>query len=180
MEFGGLRLSSKGHSHSIATAKFPEALGCTRSTLPRAIRSMPAYTTSANFGSPRGCFKSSKSLFPPYTFNRMCSFLLAHLMIFSPGAKLHNWAEVLDGVPKQCMTLTGYQYNVSGHLMPVPRQYYNDRYIPPRNFMHENRETSETPAAQPGRRSAGEGQSHKASCLVRRSRRPQTRGYSAP
>src|SRR6266436_5395758 len=28
--------------------------------------------------------------------------------------------------------------------------------------MHENRETSETPAAQPGRRSAGEGLSHKA------------------
>ena len=28
--------------------------------------------------------------------------------------------------------------------------------------MHENRETSETPAAQPGGRSAGEGQSHKA------------------
>ena len=28
------------------------------------------------------------------------------------------------------------------------------------NFMHENRETSETPAAQPGRRSVGEGQSH--------------------
>jgi len=26
--------------------------------------------------------------------------------------------------------------------------------------MHENRETSATPAAQPGRRSAGEGQSH--------------------
>jgi hypothetical protein len=62
MEFGGLRLSSKGHSHSIATAKFPEALGCTRSTLPRAIRSMPAYTTSANFGSPRGSVKPLKSL----------------------------------------------------------------------------------------------------------------------
>jgi len=28
--------------------------------------------------------------------------------------------------------------------------------------MHENRETSETPAAQPSGRSAGEGQSHKA------------------
>ena len=27
----------------------------------------------------------------------------------------------------------------------------------PRNFMHENRETSEVPAAQPGGRSAGEG-----------------------
>src|SRR5271157_2097452 len=32
--------------------------------------------------------------------------------------------------------------------------------------MHENRETSETPAAQPGRRSAGEGQSRKARAYV--------------
>jgi hypothetical protein len=32
--------------------------------------------------------------------------------------------------------------------------------------MHENRETSETPAAQPGRRSAGEGLSHKARAYV--------------
>jgi hypothetical protein len=32
--------------------------------------------------------------------------------------------------------------------------------------MHENRETSEIPAAQPGRRSAGEGQSHKARLYV--------------
>src|SRR6202171_2121084 len=32
--------------------------------------------------------------------------------------------------------------------------------------MHENRETSETPTAQPGRRSAGEGQSHKARMYV--------------
>src|SRR6266436_2383114 len=32
--------------------------------------------------------------------------------------------------------------------------------------MHENRETSETPAAQPGHRSAGEGQSHKVRAYV--------------
>jgi RNA-directed DNA polymerase len=32
--------------------------------------------------------------------------------------------------------------------------------------MHENRETSETPTAQPGRRSAGEGQGHKARAYV--------------
>jgi hypothetical protein len=32
--------------------------------------------------------------------------------------------------------------------------------------MHENRETSETPAAQPGSRSAGEGQSHTARVYV--------------
>jgi len=32
----------------------------------------------------------------------------------------------------------------------------------PRNFMHENRETSEIPAVEPGRRSAGEGTSRTA------------------
>jgi hypothetical protein len=32
--------------------------------------------------------------------------------------------------------------------------------------MHENRETSETPVAQPGSRSAGEGQSHKVRAYV--------------
>jgi len=31
----------------------------------------------------------------------------------------------------------------------------------PRNFIHENRETSETPAAKPGGRTAGEGLGHK-------------------
>src|SRR5690242_11675766 len=35
-----------------------------------------------------------------------------------------------------------------------------------RNFMHENRETSETPSAPSGSRSAGERQSHKARAYV--------------
>ena len=75
-----------------------------------------------------------------FAFNKMCSFLLAHLMIFSPGAKLSNWAEVLENTPKQGMVLTGYQYNLSGHLMPVPRQLYNDRYLPPRPFLIEDQQ----------------------------------------
>jgi len=36
----------------------------------------------------------------------------------------------------------------------------------PRNFMHENRETSETPAAPSGSRSAGEGSGHTARVYV--------------
>jgi hypothetical protein len=36
----------------------------------------------------------------------------------------------------------------------------------PRNFMHENRETSETPAGQASRRSAGEGSGHTARVYV--------------
>jgi len=74
-----------------------------------------------------------------FAFNKMCAFLIAHLAIFSPGAKLPNWAEVLEGTPKQGMILRGYQYNLSGQLVPVPRQFYNDRYIPPRPLHIENR-----------------------------------------
>src|SRR5439155_4615631 len=66
-----------------------------------------------------------------YTFNKMFSFLIAHLGIFSPGAKLPNWAQVLEGVTKQAVTISGFQYNLSGELAPVPRQFYNDRYLPP-------------------------------------------------
>lgn len=74
-----------------------------------------------------------------FTFNKMCAFLIAHLAIFSPGAKLPNWAEVLEGTPKQGMVLCGYQYNLSGQLVPVPRKYFNDRYIPPRPLFIEDR-----------------------------------------
>jgi hypothetical protein len=95
---------------------------------------------------------ASKCFYPPlyviilirptgvFTFNKMCSFLIAHLMIFSPGAKPPRWDQVLEGVPKEGMTLTGYQYDLSGFLMPVPRQFYNDRYIPPRPFLIEDQQ----------------------------------------
>lgn len=75
-----------------------------------------------------------------FTFNKMCAFLMVHLMIFSPGSNLPNWNQVLQGTPKEGMTLTGYQYNLSGNLMPVPRQFYNDRYIPPRPFLIEDQQ----------------------------------------
>lgn len=75
-----------------------------------------------------------------FSFNKMFSFLIAHLMIFSPGSKLPNWDKILEGTPKEGMVLTGYQYNLSGKLMPVPPQFYNDRYIPPRPFLIEDQQ----------------------------------------
>jgi len=75
-----------------------------------------------------------------FTFNKMCSFLMAHLMIFSPGVNLPNFVQILEGTPNEGMIITGYQYNLSGHLMPVPRQFYNDRYIPPRPFRIEDKQ----------------------------------------
>lgn len=75
-----------------------------------------------------------------FTFNKMMAFLLAHLGIFSPGdvAARPNFNEVLEGVPPTAVTLYGYQYNLQGDLVPVPRQFYNDRYLPPRPFFVES------------------------------------------
>lgn len=74
-----------------------------------------------------------------YTFNKMAAFLIAHLVIFSPGAKLPNWSLFLEGMPQTAITMTGYQYNLKGELRPVPRQFYNDRYFPPPPLRIESR-----------------------------------------
>ncbi len=75
-----------------------------------------------------------------FTFNKLLAYLLGHLGIFSPGdvTARPNFTEVLDGTPASAVTLFGYQYNLRGHLVPVPRQFYNDRYLPPRPFLIES------------------------------------------
>lgn len=75
-----------------------------------------------------------------YAFNKMLAFLLGHLGIFAPAAApgLPDWNLVLDGVTRTAVTVTGYQYNLQGELVPVPRSFYNDRYIAPRPFLIED------------------------------------------
>ena len=65
-----------------------------------------------------------------HTFNKMLSFVLAHLGIFSPGAKLPGFIDVLDGVPKTAIVISGYQYDLKGNLNPVPSNQYQDRFVP--------------------------------------------------
>lgn len=72
-----------------------------------------------------------------YAFNKMLAFLCAHLGIFMPGAKLPDWGAILEGVAKHVVTHTGYQYDLKGAIFPVPRQFYNDRYLPPPPFLIE-------------------------------------------
>src|SRR3989454_3018759 len=52
-----------------------------------------------------------------YSFNKMMAFLIAHLDIFSPGANVPQWIEVLKGVTPNVVTLWGYQYNLQGELV---------------------------------------------------------------
>jgi len=74
-----------------------------------------------------------------FTFNKMMSFVVAHLGIFSPGAKLSNFNEFLDGVPKTAMVMSGYQYDLKGNLNPVPRNQYQDRLVPSPPFQITDR-----------------------------------------
>jgi hypothetical protein len=66
-----------------------------------------------------------------YTFNKMGSSLVAHLTRFSPEAKLPMFKEVLEGTPNKVLTIGGFQYDLRGELRPVPRQFYQDRYLAP-------------------------------------------------
>ena len=77
-----------------------------------------------------------------FTFNKLLAYLLAHLGVFSPVdvTARPNLTEVLVGIPASAVTLFGYQYNLRGHLVPVPRQFYNDRYLSPRPFLIESKE----------------------------------------
>lgn len=75
-----------------------------------------------------------------FTFNKFLAYLLAHLGVFSPAdvTTRPNFTEVLEGSPASVVTLFGYQYNLRGDLVPVPRQFYNDRYLSPRPFLIES------------------------------------------
>lgn len=71
-----------------------------------------------------------------FTFNKLFAFLLGHLVFFSPGSNVAaNYTAVLEGVPQHVLTMNGYQYNLSGQLVPVPREFYNDRLLPQRPYL---------------------------------------------
>jgi hypothetical protein len=69
----------------------------------------------------------------------MLAFLVGQLFFFSPGVKLPDMKQILEGVSKQAITVSGFQYNLKGELVPVPRQFYNDRYLPPLPVRIEDR-----------------------------------------
>jgi hypothetical protein len=70
----------------------------------------------------------------------MIALLVGHLMTFSPGAKSPDFRDVLKGVPKTGIVFTGYQSDLKGAMRPVPRQFYNDRYLPPLPMRIESRQ----------------------------------------
>src|SRR5260370_32926707 len=77
------------------------------------------------------------------TFNKVLAFIVSYTVFFSPGVSVPNFNDLLKGVCANVVTLKGYQYNLSGDLMPVPREHYADRYLPPRPMLIEARGSRE-------------------------------------
>jgi len=73
-----------------------------------------------------------------YTLNRMLAFIVGHLALFAPGAEAPKFPEIVEGLPHNAVVVTGYQCNLSGELVPVPRQFYNDRFLAPLPFTIED------------------------------------------
>jgi hypothetical protein len=90
----------------------------------------PAEGALANYTPPMYVAMIMKAV-GSHAFGQMTALLVAHLAIFSPGAKVPNFSHILEVVPQTAVMVSGYQYNLRGEIQPVPRQFYNDRYFPP-------------------------------------------------
>ena len=106
----------------------------------------PGENVTSDFFLPGATFSSSPPMYiimvmkptGEHTLNRMLAFLVGHLALFAPGAEVQRFPEIVEGIPNTVVTLTGYQYNLAGELVPVPRQFYNDRYFSPLPFIIED------------------------------------------
>ncbi|MEX0807021.1 MAG: hypothetical protein WD688_27410, partial [Candidatus Binatia bacterium] len=60
----------------------------------------------------------------PLAFNAVSGLLFMHLMTFSPGTKLPNSQNVLEGMSHLGMTFGAYQFNLEGMLISAPKEEY--------------------------------------------------------
>jgi hypothetical protein len=51
---------------------------------------------------------------------------------WAPRDVLPDYNTIMDGVSRQGVTWTGYQYDLSGQLRPVPPEHYQGRSLPPK------------------------------------------------
>jgi hypothetical protein len=55
-----------------------------------------------------------------FSLSTLCSILFPYLCFFSPGTSFPNLKELMESTPKAGLTITPYQYNLKGQLVPVP------------------------------------------------------------
>jgi len=67
------------------------------------------------------------------TFNLAMHTVVGQLVRWAPGYILSADNSILEGVSRQGITRTGYQYNLAGQLRPAPPEHYQGRSLPPRS-----------------------------------------------
>lgn len=67
------------------------------------------------------------------TFNLAMHMLLGQMARWSHGHVLPGYETILENVQRLGLVMTGYWYDRTGELRPVPRNQYNDRTMPPKS-----------------------------------------------
>jgi len=73
-----------------------------------------------------------------FSMNKVCSLLFMHLQTFSPGTKLPNMEETLEGVSPFGITLGAYQFNLERQLVPARNLLWEQGKIGPLPFRIED------------------------------------------
>ena len=81
------------------------------------------------------------------TFNLAMHIVLGHLVRWALGYTRSGYDTILEGVPRQAITQTGYQFNLAGQLRPAPPEHYQGRSLPPRSVGLYPRDSKEPLAA---------------------------------
>jgi len=81
------------------------------------------------------------------TFNLAMHSVVAQLARWSSGYVIPGHDTILEGVPRHGITWTGYQYDLSGQLRPVPPEHYQGRSLPPKSVSLYPRGSKEPLAA---------------------------------
>jgi hypothetical protein len=64
-----------------------------------------------------------------FSLSTMCAILFSYLCFFSPGTVFANLKELIESTPKTGLTIAPYQYNLKGHLVPVPSELKFNRFL---------------------------------------------------
>lgn len=78
---------------------------------------------------------------PDFALNKMCAVLFPYLYFFQPGVGLPPYKEILKEMPKTGMSIAGFQFNLTGELVPVSTAMrFNELFLFPLSFRVEDRE----------------------------------------
>jgi len=76
-----------------------------------------------------------------FALNKMCALLFPYLYMYQPAVGLPPYKELLKDMPQTGMPIAGFQFNLSGNLVPVPTTTpFTELYLFPLSFRVEDQQ----------------------------------------